>query len=199
MNPMQRMRLLISRGEAQRFDDTGGHQVLQVDGLPGETKDGVERVQNFGLTSHPPTGATPIMVAVGGSREHLVAVAVDHEQTRPRGLAEGETMLYNAYGVQFLFDKDGNAVLKCKTFRVIADDAMDVQTPQATFSAMATIKGLFSFLSGMSGKNGAGGKTSIEGDIEHSGGKLTSNGVTLDSHAHDGVTKGGDQSGGPVK
>ncbi|AXF86776.1 hypothetical protein DTO96_102532 [Ephemeroptericola cinctiostellae] len=110
----QRMRLMVARGVVNLINDAGGLQMLQIDGLDGETRDDVERVQNFGHTSHPPRGSTPIMVAVAGSRDHLVAVAVDNEDTRPRSLSEGESALYNAHGVMFLLDKDGNAVLTAK-------------------------------------------------------------------------------------
>ncbi|MGK7245354.1 phage baseplate assembly protein V [Buttiauxella agrestis] len=41
-----------------------------------------------------------------------------------------------------------------------------------------------------------GGKMS--GNIEHSGGTLSSNGVVVDDHEHSGVQKGNDNTGGPV-
>ncbi len=39
----------------------------------------------------------------------------------------------------------------------------------------------------------------MKGDISHSGGKFTSNGITVDDHAHSGVQTGGGQTGKPVK
>ena len=39
----------------------------------------------------------------------------------------------------------------------------------------------------------------MTGDITHSGGHFTSNGVVVDEHAHGGVETGGGISGGPVK
>ncbi|NHB88866.1 phage baseplate assembly protein V [Photorhabdus tasmaniensis] len=42
------------------------------------------------------------------------------------------------------------------------------------------------------------GKTKLEGDVENTGGKLSSNGVTLHSHQHSGVMSGGATTGGPV-
>ncbi|WP_318389656.1 phage baseplate assembly protein V [Enterobacter sp.] len=38
----------------------------------------------------------------------------------------------------------------------------------------------------------------INGDVTQSGGKMTSNGVVADGHAHTGVIKGGDKTGGPI-
>ncbi len=37
----------------------------------------------------------------------------------------------------------------------------------------------------------------MKGDIQHSGGNFTSNGITVDSHKHGGVKSGSDTSGGP--
>ena len=42
-------------------------------------------------------------------------------------------------------------------------------------------------------------KTKLNGKVEHAGDALSSNGVTLDSHIHDGVRAGPDKSGAPVK
>lgn len=39
---------------------------------------------------------------------------------------------------------------------------------------------------------------SMKGDISHSGGSLTSNGIQVDSHKHTNVKSGSDESGGPV-
>lgn len=41
-------------------------------------------------------------------------------------------------------------------------------------------------------------QTVIKGEVTQSGGALSSNGVVLDAHAHTGVIKGGDNTGGPV-
>ena len=41
-------------------------------------------------------------------------------------------------------------------------------------------------------------QTVINGEVTQSGGALSSNGVVLDAHAHIGVIKGGDKTGGPV-
>lgn len=122
MNALARLRLLVARGVVNLINDAGGLQLLQIDALDDETLDGVERVQNFGQTSHPPRGSVPVLVAVGGSRDHMVAVAVDNAAHRPTGLQEGESAIYNAHGVRFLFDKDGNAVLVCKNFIVQATE-----------------------------------------------------------------------------
>lgn len=103
-----------------------------------------------------------------------------------------------------------------KTALVQADEHVTVDCPESTFTGNVTIKGkltvigdalfkatatvtkLFSYLSGMSGKNGdAGGETTIEGTIRHTKGELSSNGVVLDGHDHGEVERGNDRTGGP--
>ncbi|MTD32418.1 phage baseplate assembly protein V [Paludibacterium denitrificans] len=198
MNPLQKLRLMVARGIVNLVNDAGGLQMLQISALDGETRDEVERVQNFGHTGNPPMAATPIMVAVAGSRDHLVAVAVDHEDSRPKGLQPGESATYNAFGVLFKYDQDGNATLTCKNLIVDASEGIQFNTPLTNFSEMATVNGLFSYKAGMSGSGGDGGKTTISGDFTHSGGDLSSNGVVVHLHYHGHVTRGSENTDSPT-
>ena len=57
------------------------------------------------------------------------------------------------------------------------------------------LKALLTYMAGLSGQNGEGGQTIIDGDIRHRGtlsntGRLDSNGVVLDSHTHPGDSGG---------
>lgn len=194
MNALAKLRLMVARGVVNLINDAGGLQLLQVDALDGETQDDVERVQNFGQTSHPPRGSVPVMVAVAGSRDHLVAVAVDNESHRPRGLQEGESAMYNAHGVKLLFDQDGNATLTCKNFIINAREGIQANTPLANFSQALTVNGLFSFKAGLSGDGGG----EMAGNFTHTGGSFTSNGITFHTHYHINVQPGPGNSGGPA-
>lgn len=124
MNPMNALRLMVARAAVNLINDAGGLQVLQINALASETVDGVERVQNYGLTSHPPRGSTAIAVAVGGNRNHLVAIAVDDEASRPRELEEGEVALYNNANAQQLLDRDGNIRIRCRQYVIDADEVV---------------------------------------------------------------------------
>lgn len=193
MNAMARLRLMVARGVVNLINDAGGLQLLQVEALADEPLDDVERVQNFGQTSHPPRGSVPVLVAVAGSRDHMVAVAVDNEDHRPRGLQEGESAMYNAHGVLFLFDKDGNATLDCKNLIINASEGIQANTPLANFSQALTANGLFSYKAGMSGTGGG----ELTGNFTHTGGSFSSNGVTFHTHVHGSVQLGSGWSGGP--
>ena len=90
----RRVLLAIGRAVLTLVDDVRKLQVLQVQGLAAETLDGVERVQQYGLTAHPHPGAECVMLAVGGMRQHPIVVAVDDRRYRVTDLAQGEVCLY---------------------------------------------------------------------------------------------------------
>ena len=86
-----------------------------------------------------------------------------------------------------------------KTITVQAAQSLLIDCPQSSFTGALTVDGLFTYQAGMAGSNGQGGSTTSNGDIRHSGGTLSSNGVALDAHTHKGVTPGGGHTGEPVK
>ena len=90
--------LMVAKAVINRVIDTEGIQTLQVDFGNDELIDGVERVQNFGFTSHPEDGGQAIVLCIGGTREHPVVIAVDEGKYRP-ALAKGESAMYNAGGM----------------------------------------------------------------------------------------------------
>lgn len=196
INAYQRLRLIVGRAKINRVNDKPKLQRLQVSALADEVRDDVPRMQNFGHTGNPMPGCQVIVVSVGGSRDAMVAIAVDDPATRPTDLQPGETATYNAHGVKFTYNKDRDAILECRRLIVYADQKILFDTPLAEFTGdvliqgntiinlMLTVKGLFTYLAGMAGFGGKGGKSTIQGDIEHTGGKLSSNGVVADTHTH---------------
>lgn len=93
-----RVALMISRAVIESVKDSGNLQVMQVSVLKDETKDDVERFQNFGFTGNPPAGSEAIGVSVGGNREHMVIIACDDRRVRLTGLQPGESAMYNDKG-----------------------------------------------------------------------------------------------------
>ena len=92
----RRVMLMIGRAELTVVDDARKLQTVQVEGLAGEVLDRVERMQQYGVTSHPHAGAEALLLALGGMRQHPVVVAVDDRRHRPTGLSEGEVCLYTS-------------------------------------------------------------------------------------------------------
>ncbi len=93
LSPLRdKLLLMVSRAVVQRIHDGGGQ--IQIEALAGEVSDHVERWGVVGVASHPKPGTEALLVAVGGSRSHLVAVAGDDRERRPTDLVEGEIRIY---------------------------------------------------------------------------------------------------------
>lgn len=90
---IRRVRLMVARGVVSLVNDALKVQGVQVQLLAGEVRD-MERLQNYGFTSHPHTGAEACAAFVGGNRDHGIVLAVDDRRYRLQGLARGEVALY---------------------------------------------------------------------------------------------------------
>jgi phage baseplate assembly protein V len=128
----RRIRMLAGRGSVAMSDDTGRIQKLQLTVLNGERISEVARVQQFGHSSRPPKGSTCVVLCMSGSRTYPLVIAVDDPASRPTGLDEGESILYNAFGDYAKLDKDGN-------FRVHASTKVYIDSPEAEFTGNVTV------------------------------------------------------------
>lgn len=102
----------------------GNLQVLQVNILAGETKDGVQHFEPAGFTSHPMAGAEGLVVFPDGVRTHGIAVVVTDRRHRPTDLQPGEAALFcHADGLaQVRVMSDGLVLLKGKKLRTEFED-----------------------------------------------------------------------------
>lgn len=122
----RRLRLMVDRALVRIVTDSLGRQNLQVQSLADETNDDVERFQNYGFTSVPPAGSEAIVVAVGGRRGGLVAIAVEDKGSRPRGGEEGDVILYHQEGHVIVLKKNGLAEIRVKKINLIAEESCDI-------------------------------------------------------------------------
>lgn len=197
MSPLQKMRLMVARGIVKLVQDSG-LQLMQLDLLDEETRDGVERVQNYGHRGHPPQGSTVATVAVAGSRDHLVVVACEHPDHVPP-LESGESAMYAMFGQLFKMDKEGNVTLVCKDFNIQASGNVTAAAA-GNYTATAGSNLGISASGGMS-MHGEGG-ASLTGGLQADSivaDKLVGGGVDVETHNHKGVTAGGDNTGEPNK
>lgn len=108
LQPMrQRLALMLSRAVVLLVDDDKSLQSLQVSLLADETRDDVERFQNYGFTSRPLPGAEAIAGAIAGMRDHVVVLAVDDRRYRLRGLQGGEVAIYTDEGDKLVLKRGG--------------------------------------------------------------------------------------------
>ncbi|KEA51788.1 MULTISPECIES: phage baseplate assembly protein V [Mangrovibacter] len=127
----RRLRLLVDRAVVRLVTDSLGRQNLQVQSLADATNDDVERFQQYGLTTVPPAGSEAIVLAVGGRRESLVAIAVEDKRCRPKGLEAGDVCLYHQDGQSMIILKKGGIIdVRGKTVNYTADDLFEITTAQ---------------------------------------------------------------------
>lgn len=125
---------LVARAVVQLVADDGGLQIVQLGVLDTETRDGCERMQEYGLTSRPHPGAEAAVMFVGGRRDHGLVVAVDDRRYRLKSLQEGEVALYTDEG-------DHVKLSRGRIVEVVAGTRVRVQAPDATFSGNVEIAG----------------------------------------------------------
>ena len=85
--------------------------------------DGAERMQLYGITSHPLKGADVLVLSVGGVRQHPV-VLIDDRRNRVKDLEEGEVCLYSHLDEagnlhRILLNKDRGIELSCGSSSIV--------------------------------------------------------------------------------
>lgn len=125
---------LVARAVVRRIDEAGPRQALQLDLLTGETRDKVERVQQFGFYASPPVGSEAVVVFVAGDRAHGIALAVEHRDERPQDLEAGEVCVRAVGGAEIRVKPDG-------TILVRAGGAVTVQAPTVAVEGDVTATG----------------------------------------------------------
>ncbi|UVK81254.1 phage baseplate assembly protein V [Pseudomonas sichuanensis] len=167
-----RVMMMVARGVLRAVKDDGGRQQLQVEFLKDELRDGVERMQNYGFTSHP-LGGDVAAVFLGGNREKGIVLVVDDRRYR-LSLKPGEVAINDDLGnkVELLRDM----------LKVTAVQHLEAIAPTMKIAADVSIVG----------------KLTVTGDVATTG-LLHNNGKLVGStHVHAGVTKGLDNSGAPT-
>ncbi|MFM0306281.1 phage baseplate assembly protein V [Paraburkholderia sp. RL17-383-BIF-A] len=106
-------------------NDGGNVQFVQVQVNDLETIDDLPRVAEFGLTSVAPDGSDVVMVNLGGGRNNAVVVATGHQESRPKGLKAGETMIYSQDGKSVYFTAGGGILIDAKGQDVVVNNAKD--------------------------------------------------------------------------
>ncbi len=90
----QRIMLMLARAVLKIVADDNGLQRVQVGVLAKETRDNVERFQQYGFTSHPLPGAEAVLCFMAGNRDHPVVLAIDDRRKRFRPIEAGEVAIY---------------------------------------------------------------------------------------------------------
>ena len=122
----RRIQLMSSWGRVSFCDDSKTAQLLQVKLNDSETRDGTPRLAEFGFTSGPPNESDVLVVFMGGDRSKGVVVATGHQSSRPTGLLQGESMVYDLWGKSIYFTQSGGIVIEAKGSPVTVNNATTV-------------------------------------------------------------------------
>lgn len=102
----------FTRATVSKVDDGPKMQEVDVNLLQDEKKQSVERFQNYGFSSvpHGPKGgkhAEAVVAFLGGNRSHATIIAIDDRRYRPKGLKEGESVVYDDQKQKILVGREG--------------------------------------------------------------------------------------------
>lgn len=194
---------LIRVGNIEEIDHDGRVVRVKTGGLTTNwLKWHTARAGDSRTWDPPSIGEQVILFAPGGDLTGaFVFASLDSDQNPPPSTSPNEVVREMPDGARVAYDHAAGALSITGIKSMLIDAAEDIMlkagnsitldTPQATSTGKHTVEGLLSYLSGMAGENGAGGTTSIKGNIEHTGGNLTSNGIVVHLHIHGGVLPGG--------
>lgn len=111
-NLSQRVRLAITKALVDAVDDTTALQLLKIRALDSEVLEAVENIQQYGFSSVPPKDSELLVAEIGGSRDHLVAIASDNSAGRPTGSESGEVSVWSEHGQRIYHKADGSTVIE---------------------------------------------------------------------------------------
>lgn len=127
-----RTMLTVRRGRIALVDDSGTIQKVQLAPSGLETRDNLPRLAEYGLASNPPAGTDALIANIGGDPSNGAVVGTNHQGTRPKNLAAGETQLYNGPAGTSLYLANGQIVLNANGQPVNVSGATIVTITAAT-------------------------------------------------------------------
>lgn len=122
----RRIQMMFGRARVTYVDDSGPVQKMQVRMSGLETPDNRLRLAEFGFTSNPPIGSDVLALHIAGDRGSGAVFATNHQASRPKGLAAGESMLYSQDGKYVYMTALGGIVVEAKGQNVTVNDATTV-------------------------------------------------------------------------
>ena len=147
------------------------------------------RAGAFNVWLPPSPGEQVVIACIGGNPETAMIIGSLWSDANPApGKSLKEIVVTAPDGAVFRYDADAGALgaTGIRTSTIQAGTGVTLDTPTVTCT---------NHLKTATFEVTEGG--TLSGNISHSGGDFTSNGVTLHTHKHSGVKSGGDTTGGP--
>ncbi|EFN7328414.1 phage baseplate assembly protein V [Escherichia coli] len=143
----------------------------------------------FKIWFPPSRGEQVLLLCPGGNPETAMVVGSLYSTDNPApGTQQDEIIITAPDGASFRYNARESAldVTGIKTAKVTAETRITLETPLVECTQHLKTR-TFELTDG----------GTLKGDVTHSGGSLTSNGVVTHTHTHTGVQSGGSQTGGP--
>ncbi len=194
VNPIKRRILLMfARGILQAVNDQGGIQVVKLDLMSDETRE-IERMQDYGLATNPPLSSDALVAFAGGVRSQGMVLRIADKDSRPTGLAPGETKLYSNNG-DYIYLKDGNIIevvsstkvkVTAPEVEVIAATKVTLTTPLVETSSNLHVKGALTVdgVATAASVASTGNIASSAGSVSDSAGSLSTMRTKYNAHHH---------------
>ena len=158
---------------------------LQTDWLRWNTT----RAGAFSIWVPPSVGEQVWLGCIGGNPETAVIIGSLYSSDNPApGSSLKEIVLTAPDGASFRYDAEASALEAqgMKTVHIKASASVTLETPIVECTNHLKVR-TFELSEG----------GTMKGNVTHSGGSLSSNGVTVHSHVHGGVQGGSSNTGGP--
>lgn len=114
----QRVLGIVGHGRVKRVNDDAAVQEVQAEFLDGETRDGMPRMQPYGLTSVPDDDAEVVAIFRAGDRGDGYVISIDDGRYRIK-LSKGEVALYDKVGSTIILKANGNIELTPASGKVV--------------------------------------------------------------------------------
>lgn len=131
----RRVTNMISRGLISKTVEDKKVQRCEVSILKGETLPNVERVQQYGFASFPPSGSQAVLAFVTGSREFPLILSADKPEKRFKLTDEGEVAMYSQYDTHWYLKKDKSIDGKANKLNLVLDTEALIKSPKTVIES----------------------------------------------------------------
>ena len=164
----RRIFLLIGRALLTAVDNDTKLMHITMTALKGETITDADRVQDYGFESYPLERAQPVFLAVGGNREHAIAIVVPDRRYRPHYTSAGDAVVYT-----YKDERDDGTPGVGHRVWLIADGEIMQQDGEQAVIKFRTDRLIETPLTTHNGNYQINGNLTVSGNITSTGGNIT--------------------------
>lgn len=197
----RRLENVLRIGTIHSVDHASVRCRVQMGKLTSQWLPWIERRAGETTTWDPPTiGEQCIVFSPSGEpAAGFVLVGINSDSIRPPSHSPERHVIKFPDGATFSYDHAASHldITGIATCHIEASESITHDTPLTHMTGKLVVDDLLTYGNGLRGTGGGEGNV-ITGDFIQTDGELSSNGIVLETHQHEGVISGGDISGVPV-